>query len=116
LNPAARRGTDLLNFQIRRVGAFLLREGLAFEDVFLFDCFFLTDFFGAIPCFSCDFFLGRPELVVFDSFRLLFFLRESMAAVYHLDSPQPRRDQALRQQSALLPLAIHTNAVGRIFD
>ena len=58
-----------------------MREALAFEDVFLFDCFFLTDFVGAIPCFARDFFLGRLEVAVFDFVGLLFFLREGIAAV-----------------------------------
>ena len=79
----ARRGTDLLNFQIRRTWTFLLRDGLAFADVFPFDCFFFIDFLGADPRFSRDFFRGRIEGLVFDLVRLLLFGLEGMAAVYH---------------------------------
>lgn len=78
---------------------FLLAE-LAFEDVFFFDCFFLTVFFGAIACLSLADFFARFEVAVFDFVCLLlaFFLLEGMAAVYHRNQPAaatPPRSKAL---------------------
>lgn len=67
----------------RPTRVFLL--GLAFENVFSFDCFFLTVFFGAFACSARDTFFGRFEVAVFDFLCLLliFFLLEGIGAVYH---------------------------------
>lgn len=62
-----------------------MRTGLAFDDIFFFDCFFPTVLFAAIARLLRDAFFACFEVAVFGFAWLLFvfLFLDGMGAVYH---------------------------------